>query len=299
MTNAAAPPRAIGVSATHDDDAVVRKAFRRLIPLLFVLYVFAYLDRINIGFAALSMNKELGLSPTMFGMANTIFYLGYLLCEVQQPAPGTLRRTTLACQDHDHLGHRVERDDVCERSIQPLCHQVAGGHRGGGLSTRRAAVPDLLVSADMERASDGVFMIAQPVTIAFGSTLSGLILQMHGAFGLSGWQWLFLLEGVPSIALGVVVWRYLADRPDTASWLTAEERSTLERRIADEQARGARRTSLWKELGSRNTACLCLSYFGLVTSLNIVATWTPQIVRDATSGARFVTPATTARTRTW
>ena len=76
MTNAAAPPRAIGVSATHDDDAVVRKAFRRLIPLLFVLYVFAYLDRINIGFAALSMNKELGLSPTMFGMANTIFYLG-------------------------------------------------------------------------------------------------------------------------------------------------------------------------------------------------------------------------------
>jgi MFS transporter, ACS family, 4-hydroxyphenylacetate permease len=290
MTNAAAPPRAIGVGATHDDDAVVRKAFRRLIPLLFVLYVFAYLDRINIGFAALSMNKELGLSPTMFGMANTIFYLGYLLCEV----PSNLLLARFGARRW--LGRIMITWGIASSAtmfatgpyslyaIRLLVGIAEAGFLPGVLLYLTYWFP-----RTWSARATGVFMIAQPVTIAFGSTLSGVILQMHGAFGLSGWQWLFLLEGVPSIALGVVVWRYLTDRPDTASWLTAEERSTLERRIADEQARGGRQTSLWKELGSRNTACLCLSYFGLVTSLNIVATWTPQIVRDATSGARFVT----------
>jgi ACS family 4-hydroxyphenylacetate permease-like MFS transporter len=135
----------------------------------------------------------------------------------------------------------------------------------------------------------GVFMVAQPVTIAFGATLSGFILQMDGGLGLSGWRWLFLIEGVPSILLGIAAWFLLTERPAAASWLTERERAMLERRITREQPRHSVKRSPWREMRSADVLWLCLSYFGLVTSLNTVATWTPQIVREAMPGAGLAT----------
>jgi ACS family 4-hydroxyphenylacetate permease-like MFS transporter len=275
---------------TAQEDRVVRKAFRRLIPLLFVLYVFAYLDRINIGFAALSMNQELGLSATMFGVANTIFYLGYLLCEVPSNlllARFGARRWLARIMITWGIASSATMLATGPNSLYAL-RLLVGIAEAGFLPGVLLYLTYWFPPTWRARAT-GVFMIAQPATIACGSTLSGFILQMHGALGMSGWRWLFLLEGVPSIVLGVIVWRYLTDRPEQASWLSTEERAVLERRIAREQTRDARATSLWREIGSRNTICLGLSYFGLVTSLNTVATWTPQIVREGASGARFVT----------
>ena len=174
MTTAAAPPRAIGVSATHDDDAVVRKAFRRLIPLLFVLYVFAYLDRINIGFAALSMNKELGLSPTMFGMANTIFYLGYLLCEVPSNlllARFGARRWLARIMITWGIASSATMFATGAYSLYAI-RLLVGIAEAGFLPGVLLYLTYWFPRTWSARAT-GVFMIAQPVTIAFGSTLSG------------------------------------------------------------------------------------------------------------------------------
>jgi MFS transporter, ACS family, 4-hydroxyphenylacetate permease len=270
----------------RDEEMIVRKVFRRLIPLLFVLYVFAYLDRINIGFAALSMNRELGLSATMFGVANTIFYLGYLLCEV----PSNLllvrfgaRRWIPRIMITWGLASTATMFAVGPNSLYAI-RLIVGIAEAGFLPGILLYLTYWFPGTWRARAT-GVFMVAQPVTIAFGATLSGLILQMDGGFGLSGWRWLFLLEGVPSILLGIVAWFYLTERPAVASWLTERERTMLEQRIAREQPLNAVKSSPWREIRSSNVVWLCLSYFGLVTSLNTVATWTPQIVREAMPGA--------------
>jgi ACS family 4-hydroxyphenylacetate permease-like MFS transporter len=131
-----------------------------------------------------------------------------------------------------------------------------------------------------------VFMTAMPVTMLVGSPLSGVILQIHGALGIAGWRWLFLIEAVPSILLGLLALRFLTDRPADAAWLTANERATLERSLArDAEAKplAVPRTML-QELGSATVLLLCLAYFCLVNSLNTFATWSPQIIRDVLGG---------------
>jgi MFS transporter, ACS family, 4-hydroxyphenylacetate permease len=287
---AASPAESSPAHILRDEEVIVRKVFRRLIPLLFVLYVFAYLDRINIGFAALSMNKELGLSPTMFGLANTIFYLGYLVCEV----PSNLLLVRFGAR-------RWISRIMITWGIASTATMFAAGPNS--LSVIRLLVgiaeagfvPGVLLyltywfPRTWRARATAVFMVAQPVTIAFGATLSGFILQMEGVLGVSGWRWLFLIEGVPSILLGIAVWFLLTERPAVASWLTEREHVMLERRIAREQPRDSVKRSPWRELRSANVLWLCLSYFGLVTSLNTVATWTPQIVREAMPGAGLAT----------
>jgi ACS family 4-hydroxyphenylacetate permease-like MFS transporter len=131
-----------------------------------------------------------------------------------------------------------------------------------------------------------IFMTAMPVTMLIGSPVSGAILQMNGAFGIAGWRWLFLLEGVPSIILGLIALRFLTDRPSEATWLTGQERATLQRSLARDGAarpQTMQRTML-QELGSPTVLLLCLAYFCLVNSLNTFATWSPQIIRDVLGG---------------
>src|SRR5262249_31638205 len=129
-----------------------------------------------------------------------------------------------------------------------------------------------------------------PATIAIASTLSGVILQMHGIFGLAGWRWLFLLEGLPAAALGVICLFYLDDGPAHANWLSEEEKgeiaSRLERDRALEQTAATQRGIL-SQLDSRNVLLLSAAYFGLVTSLNANSTWVPQIVQGVADGASF------------
>jgi ACS family 4-hydroxyphenylacetate permease-like MFS transporter len=130
-----------------------------------------------------------------------------------------------------------------------------------------------------------------PATIAIASTVSGFILQMDGFLGLAGWRWLFLLEGLPAVILGITCLFYLDDGPAHANWLTEEEKreiaSRLERDRALEQTDATKR-SILGQLGSRNVVLLSAAYFGLVTSLNTNSTWVPQIVQSAAPGASYV-----------
>ena len=130
-----------------------------------------------------------------------------------------------------------------------------------------------------------------PATIAIASTLSGFILQMDGFLGLAGWRWLFLLEGLPAVILGIICLFYLDDGPAHANWLTKDEKreiaSRLERDSALEENALTKR-SILSQLGSRNVVLLSAAYFGLVTSLNTNSTWVPQIVQSVAHGASYV-----------
>ncbi|WP_024507712.1 MFS transporter [Bradyrhizobium sp. ARR65] len=265
--------------AVDRHEQVIRRVFWHLVPFLFVLYVVSYLDRINIGFAALSMNKELGLTPTTFGFANTVFYIGYVLCEV--PSNLLLVR---------YGAHRwIPRIMVSWGLASAATMFAAGPHslywirflvgvaEAGFLPGILLYMTYWLPPAWRARAT-AIFMVAQPVTIAFGATLSGFILDMHGILGLSGWRWLFLIEGLPAVLLGVIAWFYLDPSPAQARWLSAEEKALL---AAQLDTAVQPRKNIWAEMTSIPVLLLCLSYFGLVTSLNTMATWTPQIVREA------------------
>lgn len=266
-------------------DAIYRKAFRRVVWYLVVLYIFAYLDRINIGFAALSMNRDLGLTPTTFGVANTIFYLGYMAFEV--PSNLMLAR----------YGARLWLARIMITwGVASTATALASGETSLYLLrlvvgiAEAGFVPGVLLyltywfpQAARARAN-ALFMVAQPIAIAFGSILSGYILQMNGVLGLAGWRWLFILEGLPSVVLGVATFFYLQDRPRDAAWLSATEREAIEKRLDAEAPPPSRSGSVWPELRSRPVMLLCVAYFGLVSTLNTNATWVPQIVREILGG---------------
>jgi ACS family 4-hydroxyphenylacetate permease-like MFS transporter len=263
-------------------EPVIRKVSRRLIPFLFLLYVFAYLDRINIGFAALAMNRDLGLTATMFGIANTIFYVGYMLFEI--PSNIALAR----------FGARIWIPRIMITwGIASTATMFAASPTSLYLIrffvgvAEAGFVPGVLLyltywfPPSHRARANAVFMVAMPVTIAFGASISGLVLEgLDGAFGMAGWRWLFLVEGLPSIVLGVIAAFYLTSRPAEASWLTTEEKSVLEASVTAAESSPSR-ASGFRELLGREVILLAIAYFGLTMTLNTNATWTPTIAREA------------------
>jgi ACS family 4-hydroxyphenylacetate permease-like MFS transporter len=261
--------------------AVTRKVAKRLLGLLFILFCASYLDRINISFAALSMNYELGLSATAFGLANTAFYVGYVIFEI--PSNFMLEK----------FGARrwIARIMVTW-GIASTCTLFAVGPTSLSFIrfivgiTEAGFLPGVLLymtywfPAEFRARANSLLMIAMPATAAVGAVTSGLILKLDGTFGLAGWQWLFLLEGTPTIVLGVVAWFFLTDRPETAKWLTDDEKATIAAML-DEGKKPA--ASGWKSAREgmpwKRVIALSFSYFCLVLTLNALATWTPQIVK--------------------
>jgi ACS family tartrate transporter-like MFS transporter len=216
--------------------AVIRRVTRRLIPFLFVLYIGSWLDRVNVGFAALQMNSDLKFSAAAFGLGSGVFFLGYCLFEV--PSNFILHR----------VGARlwIARIMVSWGLIAsammfvrtPLIFYVLrcflGVAEAGFFPGVIYYLSQWYPYADRARAIAG-FMMAIPVAGLVGGPLSGALLGLNGLCGLAGWQWLFLLEGLPSVLLGFVVLRYLTDRPEDAHWLPVPERTWLVARLEAER----------------------------------------------------------------
>lgn len=280
---------------------VVDKVTRHLMWFLFLLFVVSFLDRINIGFAGLTMVKDLGLTSTQFGLATTLFYIAYISFGI----PSNLVLARIGARKW--IGSIMiawglaSTATMFATSPQSLYffRILVGITEAGFLPGMLLYLTYWFPSAYRARAN-ALFMIAMPVTAAVGSAISGVILGMDGMLGLKGWQWLFLLEGLPASILGVVVYFYLNDSPQQARWLTTLEKTTLARMLAAEHKAdpvakpagakpSAAKTSLLSELTSSTVLKFSVAYFCLVNSLAMVAVWTPLIVKSFSSGASNTT----------
>lgn len=282
---------------TPQQQAVIKKLFRRVIIFLFVLFVFSFLDRINIGFAGLTMGKDLGLSSTMFGLAATLFYATYVIFGIPSNIMLGIvgaRRWIATIMVLWGLASTATMFATGPTSLYILRMLVG--------ITEAGFLPGILVyltywfPAFFRARANALFMIAMPVTMAFGSLASGYILSLDGILNLKGWQWLFLLEGFPSVLLGIVVWFYLDDTPQKAKWLTDEDKKCLHDMMESDRltlvqpegptSYGAmQQKSLWREVLSPVVLMYTLAYFCLTNTLSAINIWTPQIMQSFNQGS--------------
>jgi MFS transporter, ACS family, tartrate transporter len=283
----------------------IRKISARLIPFLMICYFVAYLDRVNVGFAALTMNQSLGLNATMFGFGSGIFFVAYFVFEL----PSNLAL--------DRFGARrwIARIMISWGILSGLTAFIPAIARASGLgnevifyalrlllgAAEAGFFPGIIFYLTLWYPSVyrgrivGIFMAAIPLSSAIGSPISGMILGMHGLWGLEGWQWLFMIEALPAIVLAFVTYFYLTDRPTDAGWLAADERAWLTGRLDAErrQREAVHQISVLQSLYNMRVLALALVYFGLVACNYGVAFWLPQIVK-AFGLSNFATGCVTA-----
>ena len=259
------------------------KAGWRLLPFLLLLYIIAWLDRVNVGFAALQMNEDLGFSAAVYGFGAGVFFVGYALCEV----PSNLLLVRFGARRW--IARIMITWGIISTAMMfvqgPLSFYVLrfllGVAEAGFLPGILYYLSHWFPSRERARAVSW-FMVAIPVSTVIGAPLSGLLLELDGTLGLMGWQWLFLLEGLPAIVLGFVVLGYLTDTPEQAHWLDAREREWLSARIhAEQKAAHARHgVGLWQALRHPTVWLLGLVIFACQCGSYGLTLWIPQIVQS-------------------
>jgi ACS family tartrate transporter-like MFS transporter len=264
---------------------VVRKITLRILPFVMLLYFVSFLDRVNVGFAAFTMNKAIGLTPAMFGFGGGIFFLGYVLLEV--PSNLILHR----------VGARlwIARVMVTWGIASAASAFVVGpnsfyllrfllGVAEAGFFPGIILYLSLWFPARQRAAAVAAFMAAAPLSTAIGSPISGALMELPTFAGLSNWQWLYLLEGLPAIILGFVVLKALTDRPQQATWLKPEERdwlvTTLTAERAGSPAHSTHAENVWGALFDARVLTLSLIYFGTSAGLYTLGLWAPLILRQ-------------------
>lgn len=267
----------------------LRKISWRLIPFLFVLYVVAWLDRVNVGFAALQMNADLRFSETAFGVGSGVFFLGYCLFEV--PSNLILARVgariwiarIMITWGLISVAMMFVRTPTLFCLLRFLLGAAEAGFFPGVIYYLSLWYP-----AQHRARAIAAFMTAVPVTGLIGGPLSGLLLGMNGIHGIAGWQWLFLLEGVPAVVLGFVVLGYLTERPEYATWLTPAERDAVIARLADEASlRGSREHLTTAAL--TNPIVWRLGLIFLLTAIGFYgySFWAPLVIKSLTHTSDF------------
>ncbi|HSC09129.1 MAG TPA: MFS transporter [Steroidobacteraceae bacterium] len=258
------------------------KVTRRLIPFLLVLYIVAWLDRVNVGFAALQMNEDLRFSPAVYGLGAGLFFIGYALFEV--PSNLVLARVgarrwiarIMVTWGLLSAGMMFVHSVTSFYVLRFLLGVAEAGFFPGIIYYLSTWYP----AAQRARAVSW-FMVAIPLTIVIGGPLAGYLLDMNGIGGLRGWQWLFLIEGLPAVVLGVVVFFYLTDRPEEAHWLRPEERTWLSGAIASEQARAHARHGLGLGRALLHPIVWILGFinFAFQSGSYGLTLWIPQIIK--------------------
>ena len=283
MSQTAAGARAMMAAAKSDiETSTIRAISWRLIPFLVLAYFLAYLDRVNLGFAALTMNAELNFSPTIFAWGAGIFFIGYFIFEV----PSNIALEKFGAS------RWIARIMVSWGIISALMALVSGPWSFYALRfllgiAEAGFFPGIILYLTYWYPSEyrarflAAFAIAVPVSTVIGAPLSGMLLGLDGAMGLKGWQWLFIIEGIPSVLLGVVTWFYLTDRPSQATWLSVEQKAWLTAKLEAERVakESGNPMSLRQSLSSPRVLMLCLIYFGFVGALYGMQFWLPQIVK--------------------
>ena len=268
----------------------VARVRRRLLPLMIVCFFIAFLDRVNVGFAALQMNEDLGFSARIYGLGAGIFFIGYFLFEV----PSNL------------ILHRVGARRWIAR-IMITWGLIAAGMAFVQGTTSFYVMRFLLGVAEAgffpgmiyyislwfprrERArATALFILGLPISVLLGAPLSAALLSLDGWGGYQGWQWLFVIEGIPAVILGFVVLAYLTDRPSDARWLTSAQREWLVAKLAEEEAATAsiRKFSVAQVLRNGKVLTLALAFLCNVVAIYGITMWLPLIVKSAGDMTNF------------
>ncbi len=269
--------------ATTLETSAMRKIYLRLLPFAVLSYVLAYIDRINVSFAGLTMRGDLDMSAAAFGFAVGTFYWGYFLFEV--PSNVVLEK----------IGARIwiARIMITWGIFAGLTAAVTG-------ATSFAVVRFLLGAAEAgffpglvlyftywfpsrhhARIVSG-FLIGLPIAVAAGAPVSTALLGLNGMFGLKGWQIMYLAEAIPTVIIGILTLFVLTDRPEQATFLTSEERAWLADRLAAERSakEAVRRFTLWESLYNPKVLLLALNYLGIVTASLGMLIFIPQIIKS-------------------
>jgi D-galactonate transporter len=268
-------------------DAVYRKISRRLLPFLLLLYTFAYLDRVNIGFAKLQMSADIGLSEAAYGLGAGLFFLGYALFEV----PSNLLLVKIGIKKTimrimclwglTSAAMAFVQNETQFYVLRTLLGVFEAGFAPGIIfyltywySTKRMA------------GAMSIYMLAGPIGSMVGGPISAFLLESTtGLWGLAGWQWMFLIEGMPCLVLVYFVWKFLDDSPQQAKWLTPAEKGILEHDIAASHAEdtsgGRSGTHSFRAvLRDPKVYALAFGYFALISGIYAIAFWLPTILKD-------------------
>ncbi len=269
--------RTVLLSGTSEE-GVFAKCATRLLPLLVLLFVVNFLDRVNVGFAALAMNRELGFSPAVYGFGAGIFFLGYSLFGIPATlflqrvgarrglfcmlAPwGLLSASCALVSDADSFYAARFLLGVAEAGFQPGIYFYLSLWFPEAYRARAIAL----------------FMLGGPISNIIVGPLSALLLGMDNIAGLHGWQWLFLVEGLPAFLLAFVCLTFLPDGPSEPRWLSDAEKHVVLSRLEGDPP--ARHTNVWSALQDRRLILMALAWFGITSSIYGFDLWLPLIVQ--------------------
>jgi ACS family tartrate transporter-like MFS transporter len=282
MTEVTMEKAAIQTADSAIESTTIRKVAIRLMWFVMAMYFLAILDRGNISFAALQMNKDLGLNAEMFGIAVGIMYFTYSIFEIpsnlilsRYGARVTLTRIAIL------WGIATVLMAFTQGPITLYIFRGFLGFAESGLFPGVMLLLSMWFPFRYRARYNAMFNYAVPISYIFASLISGLILELNGAFGIAGWKWLFLLEGLPPIALGIVGIFYLTDRPQQATWLSPEEKAwllgALER---DAKATGViHGEGVLKTITKPMVLLFGACNFGLFCGLASLFSWLPQIIK--------------------
>lgn len=268
---------------TEIEKRTLRRISWRIVPFIMLLYFIAYIDRVNIGFAALTMKGDLGFSASILGFGAGIFFWGYFLLEV--PSNIALHKfgariwiaRVMVTWGIISAGMALVQGPTSFYVMRFLLGAAEAGFFPGIILYLSYWFP-----ARNRAGVTAFFMAAAPISTALGSPLSAALLEMNGVMGLAGWQWMFILEAIPAVLLGVVVFFFMTDRPEQAKWLKEDERTWLVNKMnAEATSKGSSaHASIWSGLTNPRVLALALIYFGTSAGLYTLGIWAPQIIKQ-------------------
>jgi MFS transporter, ACS family, tartrate transporter len=265
------------------EKAAMRKVYLRILPLTMVMYFLCYIDRINVSFAALTMNKDIGLTAATYGFSSTAFYIGYVLFEV----PSNLVM--------DKVGARLwlARIMVTWGIASAATAAVIGpntfllvrfllGVGEAGLFPGTILLFTYWFPDSHRARIIGSFTLALPVSVALGAPISTAILGLDGTLGIKGWQWIYIIEAIPTVLIGFYVLFAMTDNPAKAKWLSEPERTWLATRLANERraVEAGGKFSILQGMTNPKVLLLSVNYLGIVTASLGLLLFAPQIIKS-------------------
>jgi len=266
------------------ESATMKRVTWRIIPFLMFCYFIAFVDRVNVGFAALQMNSDIGLTAAAFGLGGGLFYITYVLFEV----PSNLAMAKVGARIW------IARIMVSWGIVSACMAFVSGPYSFYAVRLLLGAAeagffPGVILyltywfPAAYRGRIVALFMVAIPLSSFFGSPISAALLQLDGWLGFHGWQWMFVLEAVPAVILGIVAFFFLSDRPENAGWLPEEQRHWLAGRLTEENSSPKAKVghlSLWQVFSNKYVLAASLIYAGASGASQCLSLWQPQIIKS-------------------